>query len=234
MRITAIIVAAGSGSRLGYSEPKAFVELGGQTMLYYSLRTIRAVASVAEVIVAIPPEKEPQALLAAQQAGVRVPLRLTPGGAERQDSVGIALSLASTESGVIVVHDAARPFAPAALFDACIEAAVRSGGAIAAIAVVDTLKEAAQGVITATRPRQGLYAAQTPQAFKRELLIAGHRLGAPQPLPATDDAYLVERMGAAVEIVAGSALNFKITTPEDLRLARALIASDRELARQFE
>ncbi len=234
MRVTAIIVAAGSGTRLGDPGPKAFVDLGGQPLLYYSLRTIHSVAPITEVIVAIPAGKEPQARLAAQRAGLRVPLKLTPGGAERQDSVGIAMSLASPESSVMVVHDAARPFAPAQLFAACIEAAARSGGAIAAIAVADTLKEAAQSVITATRPRQGLFAAQTPQAFRRELLIAGHRLGAAQLLPATDDAFLVERLGTKVEIVAGSALNFKITTPEDLRMARALIASDRLLASQFE
>ncbi|HEV3110783.1 MAG TPA: 2-C-methyl-D-erythritol 4-phosphate cytidylyltransferase [Candidatus Binataceae bacterium] len=234
MRVTAIIVAAGSGTRLGDSEPKAFVDLAGQPLLYYSLRTLREVAPVAEVIIAIPPGREPQARLAAQRAGLRVPLKLTAGGPERQESVAIALSLASPESGVVVVHDAARPFAPAALFAACIEAAARSGSAIAAIAVADTLKEAAQSVITATRPRQGLFAAQTPQAFQHELLIAAHRLSAGQPLPATDDAFLVERLGTKVEIVTGSPLNFKITTPEDLRMARALIASDRLLASQFD
>lgn len=234
MRVTAIIVAAGSGTRLGHPEPKAFVELGGRPLLYYSLRTLRDVAPVAEVIVAIPPGKEESARHVAQRAGLSVPLRLTAGGAERQDSVAIALSLAGPESGVVVVHDAARPFAPATLFTACIEAAARSGGAIAAIAVADTLKEAAESVIIATRPRQGLFAAQTPQAFRQELLIAGHRLGAAQPQPATDDSFLVEGLGTKVEIVAGSPLNFKITTPEDLRIARALIASDPLLASQFD
>ncbi|HEY2106847.1 MAG TPA: 2-C-methyl-D-erythritol 4-phosphate cytidylyltransferase [Candidatus Binataceae bacterium] len=234
MKVTAIIVAAGSGTRLGDSEPKAFVDLGGQPLLYYSLRTLSKVAPVAEVIVAIPPGKEPQARDAAQHAGLRVPLKLTAGGAERQESVAIALSLANPESGIVVVHDAARPFASAALFAACIEAAARSGGAIAAIAVADTLKEAAQSVIIATRPRHGLFAAQTPQAFRQELLTAAHRQSAAQPQPATDDAYLVERLGTKVEIVTGSALNFKITTPEDLRMARALITSDHLLAAQFD
>jgi 2-C-methyl-D-erythritol 4-phosphate cytidylyltransferase len=234
MRVSAIIVAAGSGTRLGHSEPKAFVELGSHPLLYYSLRTIRDVAPVTEVIVALPAGKEPAARQAAQQARLRIPIKMTPGGPERQDSVRIALSVVSAESGVVLVHDAARPFAAAEVFRACIEAAARSGGAIAAIPVADTLKEAAQGVINATRPREGLFAAQTPQAFRREMLVAGHCAGATRPMPATDDAFLVEQLGSQVEIVAGSALNFKITTPEDLRLARALIAADRQLAGQFD
>ncbi len=234
MRATAIIVAAGSGTRLGHQEPKAFVLLGGQPLLYYSLRALRDVAEVAEVIVAIPPGKEAQAHLAGERARLRVPFKLTAGGAERQDSVRIALSSASPESGVILVHDAARPFAAPTLFAACIEAAVHHGGAIAAVPVADTLKEAAQDLITATRPRQGLFAAQTPQAFRRELLIAAHSAAAKRATAATDDAFLVEQLGASVAIVAGSALNFKITTPEDLRMAQALIASDRRLAGQFD
>ena len=234
MKVSAIIVAAGSGTRLGYKEPKAFVELEGRPLLYYSLRTIRGIATVAEVIVTLPLGKEAAARDAVDQAGLRVPVKLTPGGAERQHSVRIALSLVSAESTLVLVHDAARPFAGAEVFAACIEAAARNGAAIAAIPVTDTLKEAAKGMITATPPRDGLFAAQTPQAFRRELLVAGHAQGAAAPMAATDDAFLVERMGNPVEIVAGSALNFKITTPEDLRLARALIVSDPLLARQFE
>jgi 2-C-methyl-D-erythritol 4-phosphate cytidylyltransferase len=234
VRISAIIVAAGSGTRLGYKEPKAFVELGGRPLLYYSLRTVREIASVSEVIVTIPSGMESEARDAVDHAGLRVPVKLTPGGAERQDSVRIALSLASADSTLVLVHDAARPFAGATVFEACIEAAARSGGAIAAIPVPDTLKEVVETIITTTRPRDGLFAAQTPQAFRRELLVAGHARGAAAALPATDDAFLVEQTGNPVEIVAGSALNFKITTPDDLRLARALIASDLLLARQFD
>lgn len=231
--VTAIIVAAGSGLRLGRSEPKAFVELRGFPLLYYSLRTIRGVRAVSEVIVTLPDGKESAARDVARRAGLSVPLKLTPGGAERQDSVRIALALASAESDLVVVHDAARPFAAAALFEACIEGAARSGGATAATPVADTLKEAAENLVTATHPRHGLFAAQTPQAFRRELLLAAHA-AAGQTVPATDDAFLVECLGKTVEIVAASSLNFKITTPEDLRMARALLESDREIACQFE
>jgi 2-C-methyl-D-erythritol 4-phosphate cytidylyltransferase len=231
MRASAIIVAAGSGVRLGHAEPKAFVQLGAVPLLYYSLRTLRALSAVREIVVAIPPGKEADARSAADSAGVNVPLKLVTGGAERQDSVRLALSMVSPQSGVVLVHDAARPFAPAELFIECMEAAARSGGAIAAIPVADTLKEARRNMISATRPRDGLFAAQTPQAFRRELLVAGHSAASDG---ATDDAFLVEQLGTQVEIVAGSTLNFKITTPEDLRVARALIASDVLLNRQFE
>jgi len=234
VKVSAIVVAAGSGVRLGHSQPKAFVELGGRPLLYYSLRSIREVAAIGEVIVAIPPGKEAAAQHAARQAGLGVALKLTAGGAERQDSVRIALALASAHSSVVLVHDAARPFAPSRLFAGCIEAAARNGGAIAAIPVADTLKEAAHNSIIATRPRQGLFAAQTPQAFKRDLLVAAHSTNPAAGILATDDAFLVERLGARVEIVPGSALNFKITTAEDLRMAQALIAADPLLARQFE
>jgi 2-C-methyl-D-erythritol 4-phosphate cytidylyltransferase len=234
VRVSAIIVAAGSGTRLGETQPKAFVDLGGRPILFYAFRTIRELTPVAEVIVALPPGKEGAARLAAQHAGLHVPLKLTPGGAERQDSVRNALSLASTESDVVLVHDAARPFATPALFRACIEAAARTGGAVAAVALSDTLKQAASSIISATLPRAGLFAAQTPQAFGRELLLKAHSAAAGRALSATDDSFLVEQQGAQVEIVAGSTLNFKITTPEDLRMARALIASDRILAGRFE
>src|SRR5579875_1325427 len=231
MRASAIIVAAGTGVRLGHSEPKAFVQLGTVPLLYYSLRTLRALSAIGEIIVAIPHGKEADARSAAQRAGVDVPLKLVTGGAERQDSVRLALSMVSAESVVILVHDAARPFAAARLFTDCIAAAVRSGGAIAAIPVADTLKEAQHNIVIATRARDGLVAAQTPQAFRCELLIAAHAAGSTR---ATDDAFLVEQLGAPIEIVAGSTLNFKITTPDDLRLARALIASDSLLSRQFD
>jgi 2-C-methyl-D-erythritol 4-phosphate cytidylyltransferase len=234
MSVSAIIVAAGSGTRLGHPQPKAFVQVGAQPMLYYSLRTIRDVTAITEVIVTLPPGKEQDAALSVKRAGLRIPVKMITGGAERQDSVRIALAMVTAENSVVVIHDAARPFAAAEVFDACIAAAARSGGAIAAIPVADTLKESAQGLVSATRPREGLFAAQTPQAFRRDLLIEAHAAGSARPMIATDDAFLVERLGTQVKFVAGSSLNFKITTPEDLRLARALIAADRPLARRFE
>lgn len=225
MKASAIVVAAGSGSRLGFGEPKAFVALRGRAMLRYSLATLAQVASINEIVIAIPPGMEPRAREEASAAGVEVPVKLTAGGARRQDSVRLALALTSAESEVVVIHDAARPFADAALFRRCLEAAARAGGAIAAVAVADTLKRVVQGAIAATVERAELFQAQTPQAFRRSLLVAAHERAVRERVAATDDADLVEQIGGRVEIVESSALNLKITTPADLALAEALAAS---------
>ncbi len=224
MSASVIIVAAGSGSRLGLGQAKAFVALGGRPMLRYSLAAIAKVASISEAVIAAPAGTESIARHEAREAGLGIPVKITAGGAERQDSVRIALALTSAESELVVVHDAARPFAEPALFQACLDLAARLGGAIAAVAVADTLKRAAGGTITATLKRAGLYQAQTPQAFRRDLLIRAHERAARERVSATDDADLVERAGGRVGLVEASALNLKITTRSDLNLAEALRA----------
>lgn len=224
MRASAIIVAAGSGLRLGGQNPKAFVTLGQHPMLHYSLQTLARVPEVVEAVITLPPGMEAAARALVRGAGLRVPVKLTTGGAERQDSVRIALGLTSSECEMVVVHDAARPFATAELFTRCLLAAERAGGAIAAIPVADTLKQVEDGVVAATLARAALYQAQTPQAFRRDLLIAAHREARSPGKPATDDAEMVERIGGRVEVVAGQALNLKVTTPADLELASAVAA----------
>jgi 2-C-methyl-D-erythritol 4-phosphate cytidylyltransferase len=225
MTASAIIVAAGSGSRLGSSVPKAFVKLGGRTMLSYSLATIRQVPSIVEVVIAVPAGFENAARAEATAAGLDVPVKITPGGIERQDSVRIALDLTSVESDLVIVHDAARPLVTPAIFDACLNAAALSGGAIAAIPVSDTLKRIADGRITETVARSGLWQAQTPQAFRRDLLVAAHRRALGEKFAATDDADLVERTGARVEVVECTTANIKITTQSDLATVESILAA---------
>jgi len=225
MRASAIIVAAGSGRRLGCDLPKAFVLLGGHPMLYHAIRAVAAARDVTEAVIALPAEMLSEGRSVVRSTGADIPIKLTPGGSERQDSVRIALELVSAESDVVVVHDAARPFAALRLLEECIRAAHRVGGAIAAIPVSDTLKRADGGVIIATAPRLGLYCAQTPQAFRRALLVEAHLKALEQNISATDDADLVERLGAPIAIVEGSSLNFKITTRDDLALAQAVLAA---------
>ncbi len=226
MKASAIIVAAGSGTRLGFDVPKAFVELLGRSLLSYSLRSIAAVSVIEEAVVTVPPGMEPRARAEVCAAGLQIPVKLTPGGAERQDSVRIALGLASAEAELVVVHDAARPFATPAMFEAALATAARVGGAIAAIPLADTLKRVGdQRVIVATVARTALWQAQTPQAFRRALLIRAHERAVIDRVIATDDADLVEQLGATVAVVDGSAFNFKITTPEDLRLAELAVAA---------
>jgi 2-C-methyl-D-erythritol 4-phosphate cytidylyltransferase len=221
MKASAIIVAAGSGIRLGLNAPKAFAELGGVSLIARSLRTLSLVEEIGEAIVTAPTGTESAMRAQAAISGLRIPVKITAGGAARQDSVRIALALTSAEAEIVVVHDAARPFATQAMFAACIKAAGRSGGAIAAIALADTLKRVDNGVIAGTIPRADLWQAQTPQAFRRRLLVEAHERAAGR-IQATDDADLVERCGATVEIVQGSPFNLKITTPDDLRIAAAI------------
>ena len=234
MNSSAIIVAAGSGKRLGFDVPKAFVEIDGHALLWYSLRTIGAVATIDEAVITVPPGMEARARAQVNAAGLEIPVKIAPGGAERQDSVRIALALTSVEAELVVVHDAARPFATPAMFVATLEAAARVGGAIAATPLADTLKRieedtlppgARDRAIVATVSRANLWQAQTPQAFRRDLLMRAHDRAVADSIVATDDADLVERLGAVVTVVEGSTLNFKITTAADLRLAELLAAS---------
>jgi 2-C-methyl-D-erythritol 4-phosphate cytidylyltransferase len=225
MKSSAILVAAGSGSRLDVGEPKAFVKLHGHALLHYSLATLATLPSIAEIVIAIPTSMERKTRDEVAKAGLEVPVKITPGGIERQDSVRIALALTSAEADVIIIHDAARPFADATLFKRCLQAAAARGAAIAAIPVSDTLKRVAEGTIHATVKRAGLYQAQTPQAFQRRLLVAAHERATREHVIATDDADLVEQIGGTVEIVEASALNMKITTRTDLMIAEAIAAA---------
>jgi 2-C-methyl-D-erythritol 4-phosphate cytidylyltransferase len=223
MKASAIVVAAGSGVRLGASTPKAFVRVGGSTILALTLRTVGAVPSIGEIVLTVPPRMERAAR--EEAAGLELPLKIIAGGIERQDSVRLALAMTSAEAELVVVHDVARPFATAAMFDAALERAAEVGAAIVAAPLADTLKQVAGETIRATVLRANLWLAQTPQAFRRRLLIRAHEAASRAGIIATDDADLVERLGATVAIVAGSSMNLKITTPEDLRLAEAIAAS---------
>jgi 2-C-methyl-D-erythritol 4-phosphate cytidylyltransferase len=207
----ALIVAAGSGERLGAGRPKAFVELAGRPLLAWSLDAVRA-AGIAEIVVALPAGQEPP------EGTVGV-----PGGATRSASVRAAL--AAAPPGDVVVHDAARPLVTPAVFTATLAALADADCAVAAAPVPDTIKEAGDDrVVTATLDRSRLWAIQTPQAFRRAALERA--LAQPDELlaQATDDAWLVERTGGTVRVVESTPANFKVTTAHDLRIAELLLA----------
>ena len=194
-------------------------------MLSYSLVTVRKINSIEELVITVPEGFENAARAEVTAAGLSIPVKITVGGIERQDSVRIALELTSAESDLVIVHDAARPLATPEIFDACLSAASRAGAAIAAIPVSDTLKRVTDSTITATIARAGLWQAQTPQAFRRAVLVAAHQRAVSEKIAATDDADLVERTSARVEVVEASTSNIKITTPADLAIAEAIIAA---------
>ncbi|MBZ9752570.1 2-C-methyl-D-erythritol 4-phosphate cytidylyltransferase [Deinococcus sp. HMF7604] len=214
MKVAALIPAAGSGTRLGLG-PKALVKVGGRTLL---ARSAAALAPhVAEVLVALPPGEELPA---------DVPARAVVGSATRQATV-LAL-LRATDADTVLIHDAARPFLPPGVVLALLAAVQTTGAATAALPVADTLVQAAHpgaaapphwGTLT---PREGLWAVQTPQAFRRLALLAAHEAALSDGYAATDDAGLLARLGQAVALVPGDARLFKVTTPGDLALAQAL------------
>jgi 2-C-methyl-D-erythritol 4-phosphate cytidylyltransferase/2-C-methyl-D-erythritol 2,4-cyclodiphosphate synthase len=217
MRIAAVLVAAGSGTRFGAETPKQFLPLAGRPVIRHAAEALAAHAGVLQPV-------GEGASIDPILAGVRGCLSAVPGGGTRQDSVRAGLeALAPHEPEVVLVHDAARPVIPTGTIPALLAALVESPGAIPGAPVADTLKRAERGVITETIPRAGLFRAQTPQAFRFSALLAAHRGGL---IGATDDASLLEAAGLAVEVVPGSDDNIKLTYPEDLsRLERVMTSS---------
>jgi 2-C-methyl-D-erythritol 4-phosphate cytidylyltransferase len=217
----ALIVAAGRGERLGSDRPKALVTLGGRTLLEWSVEALRAVPSVERIVVALPAD----ALAEAPEGTVAV-----AGGTVRSASVREALR-ACPDGDPVVVHDAARPLAPARLFSRAIERLETSGAdaVVAAAPVSDTIKEVSDGhTVARTLDRSRLWAVQTPQVFRRAALERALMGASDSALAAaTDDAWLVEQAGGVVEVVESSPANLKITTPTDLTLAELLLAEAR-------
>jgi 2-C-methyl-D-erythritol 4-phosphate cytidylyltransferase len=212
----AVIAAAGSGERLGAGGPKAFVELAGRPLLEWSLDAFKEAATVTEIVVATPPAQE----ASVAERGVLA----VAGGEHRSESVAKAIELCSEE--IVVVHDAARPLVTPKLINSVVDRLARdpdAAGAIAAAPVTDTIKRANdQGRVERTLERAGLWAVQTPQAFRAEVLREA--LSDPDSLPqATDDAMLIERRGGRIVIHPAPAENIKVTTPIDLRVAELLL-----------
>lgn len=214
MRVAAILVAAGTGSRFGAELPKQFLMLAGKPVIRHAAE---ALASEVSLLQPVGDADMINGLL----EGVPGCLPSVPGGATRQDSVRAGLeALVAHAPDVVLVHDAARPVIPGGTIPALLAALAESPGAIPGAPVADTLKRVERGVILETVPRAGLFRAQTPQAFRFEELLAAHRSGA---TGATDDASLLEAIGLAVEVIPGSDDNIKLTYPEDLaRLERVM------------
>ncbi len=208
-----VIVAAGSGTRLGRPEPKALVPLAGRAILSWTLEAF-APAGFSRTVVAAPPAR-----LADFERLAGGSARVVAGGQTRSASVrrGFA-ALGAADRDVVAVHDAARPFLTAEEIGAVLRAAEEGGAAIAATPVVDTIKRVANGRIVATVDRSELYGAATPQAFRAAILERALAAGE----DATDEAALCERLGLPVAVVPVSRFSFKITTPEDLELAEAI------------
>lgn len=219
-RVAAIIVAGGEGRRFG--SPKQFALIKGKAVLDWSVEKFESHALIREIVLVLPDERGKEQYFSRYKkvtAAVR-------GGARRQDSVWNGLSCLDRQGAeVILVHDAVRPLVRAEVITRVIQEAEKSGAAIPAIPVGETVKEAAGGRVVRTLEREKLFRVQTPQGFSYGLLVKAMRQAREEHFYGTDEATLVERIGGRVTIVEGDPLNIKITTPADLKIAEVWIES---------
>jgi 2-C-methyl-D-erythritol 4-phosphate cytidylyltransferase len=214
---------------MGGSVPKQFLALGGQPLILHSLRVFQASSVIEEVILAVPLNEMDYCLkeIVAKHRFTKV-TKVVPGGHERQDSVRHALEAVHDDVDVVLVHDAVRPFLTEHMVEEVVKAARAKGAAIIALPMKDTVKQVgADHVIERTVDRQSLWLAQTPQAFRRDWLLAAHRKAHAEGIRATDDAYLIEWAGHPVSVVEGSGENIKVTRPEDMVIGEAILTSRR-------
>jgi 2-C-methyl-D-erythritol 4-phosphate cytidylyltransferase/2-C-methyl-D-erythritol 2,4-cyclodiphosphate synthase len=217
----ALIVAAGSGLRVGGEIPKQFLHLGGKPLLRYCLETFAAHPRISGICVVINPSYRP--FYEAAVAGLDV-LPAVDGGATRQESVRLGLeSLAAMQPDLVLIHDAARPFLDAATIDRTLDSLAEHSAALVAVPVVDTLKRAEGSFSGQTVDRKDLWRAQTPQGFHFDAILAGHRTVAGNGQDMTDDAAVAEATGQRVVLVQGHEDNFKVTTPADLVRAERML-----------
>ena len=216
----AIVPAGGHGARMGSRRPKQYLRLGRAPILVATLRVLGRARSLAGIVVAVPADQVAATRRLLARARVPKILDVVAGGADRQESVWRGLQRVPEDARFVVVHDAVRPFVTADLIER-VRTAAAGGAATCGMPVRDTVKRVTDGAVEATVPRQGLWLTQTPQAFTRDLLWEAHDKARRDGFAGTDDAVLVERLGMPVAMVPGLAQNLKITTPEDLRTARA-------------
>jgi 2-C-methyl-D-erythritol 4-phosphate cytidylyltransferase/2-C-methyl-D-erythritol 2,4-cyclodiphosphate synthase len=222
LRAVAIVLAAGSGRRLGAEEPKAFLEIGGRSMLALAASAAAACPSVEALVAAVVPGSEERAR--ALLEGLAVPAEVVTGGPTRGASVVAALDALPGWAEAVACHDAARPFATTSLFDDVLDALEGVHGAIPVVPVPDTVKRVEGGLVVATEDRERLVLAQTPQAFLTEPLRDAHQRASRDGLSFTDDAAAMEWAGYRVRAIPGDPANVKITTARDLERARELVA----------
>ena len=224
--VTAIFPAAGSSKRMGGGMNKNFLELAGEPILLRTLKTFSQVERVNFLIVVVAAhEVETVEKLLRGTAGLKS-WRVTIGGSERQYSIANGLKLLPDDAEIVLVHDAARPLISVQTINGVIDAAEKFGGAIAAVPAKDTIKIVdAEGFVKFTPPRSELAVVQTPQGFKREILLWAYDKAAAEKFLGTDDSSLVERLGVRIKVVASDYRNIKVTTPEDIHVAETLLRS---------
>jgi len=217
-----VVVAAGRGTRMGTAESKQYLQLDGQPIVVHTLQSFQAMAFIDEIVLVVGADDITRCRQWCEQYHITKVKAIIPGGAERQYSVHEGLK--NIESQWVLVHDGVRPFVSEQAVERCCKQAIVHGAAVLAVPVKDTIKQVnSEGIITATPDRKSLWAIQTPQAFRHELLLDAHVAAERAGMLGTDDASVVEWRGTKVVVAEGEYTNIKITTPEDLPWAQLLL-----------
>lgn len=230
MKTVAIIPAGGAGKRLGLEVAKQYLLLDSSPMLVHTLRVFQMTEMVSAVVLVVPKEDEASVQKQiVEKYGLTKVISIVAGGRERQDSVRNGLQAVPGTCDVVIVHDGVRPFVTPDMVRRVVAAAAEYGAASIGVPAKDTIKETTvENIVTTTLPRQNLWQTQTPQAFRYDVLCRAYAEAQRDHFYGTDDASLVERTGVKVRMVTGSHENIKITTPEDLLMAEALMENKRK------
>jgi 2-C-methyl-D-erythritol 4-phosphate cytidylyltransferase len=236
-RVTAILPAAGMGTRMGGETPKQFLELDGSPILLHTLRRLASCEAITEIILATRADEIQRMEERCRQEKFRQTVHVVKGGATRQESVAAALEHVGDDVELVAVHDAVRPFVTREQVSRVIDEARKCGAAILGVPAMDTVKEVKRSslpqdvaLITGTIPRERVVLAQTPQVFLTKLLKEAFAKAAADGVNASDEAGLVERLGYDVHVVHGTERNIKITKPSDMELARLYLDLERSKA----
>jgi 2-C-methyl-D-erythritol 4-phosphate cytidylyltransferase len=223
----AVVPAGGLGVRMGSTQPKQYLSLAGLPLFIHTLQALLSSGAVDRAVLAVPADRVEATRRVLRRHRIEGTVDVLEGGSSRQESVWRGLQAVPADTRWVVVHDAVRPFITGDLLERLLEAARRVGAATCGLEVRDTVKRVAGDTVHSTMDRDGLWLTQTPQVFRRDLLWEAHDKARRDGFVGTDDAMLVERLGAPVAMVAGFPYNMKITTPDDLRIARSWLTGQR-------
>ncbi len=227
MNTSAVIVCAGSSSRMG-GVNKILLPLGDRLVIGVTMQAFQNCESIGEIVIVARESDIPAIKAEAEAAGITKLASCTTGGATRQESVINGIRCISKDAELVAIHDGARPLVKTEHIEQVIKDASVFGGATLGVPVKDTIKTVDDGLIVDTPPRSSLYITQTPQIFRRSLYFEGIDFALEHRLDFTDDCQLVEAIGGKVYMTKGDYTNIKITTPEDIRLAETLLAMEKE------
>lgn len=224
MNVAAIIVAAGSGSRMGSDIPKQFMEVGGKPVLAYTLDKFQNCTKIDEIIIVTRSDSIVLCKSIVDTYGYSKVSVITEGGSTRQQSVKLGLAQMSSEPGYVLIHDGARPMIAIDTISKCIDSVVEHNAAAVGVPMKDTVKYSDNGkFITKTVDRSRLWLIQTPQAFEKNLILQCHERADSEGFDATDDCMLAEHFGINVALVEGEYENIKITSPSDIYIMEGLL-----------